>query len=735
MNGRRFAVVALAGLGLACGGGDGSTFIRIQVERGTAPEEIARVIAGLRVSAAGAESFGTTVAIEPGALPFRLSYYPGVKAGSLDFRVEGLSVAGQVLAAGGGKVPDVATFGAEILRIALDSPGLPEPAPEPGPDAAPDLPEDADEDIPPDGPDPDGPPPDLPSGDSPPAKLGDPCLGDAGCASGHCVREKMLDALGVCCDKPCAGPCESCTAGKPGVCTPATAGTDPRDRCAVDTANRCGLDGMCDGFGICRNQVVGTSCGAGMCADELTYATPRTCDGGGTCRASSTVDCRPFKCGAAGCKTTCGGDADCAPGKTCSGGSCGLKPNGSMCAGDGECASGKCRQGACCPTDCSGCSSCGVPGSLGACIPATAGTDPNGVCSSDSCHDGACDGTGGCKVLVGTTCASSVCKPTGIDAGRFACTAAGTCTETVTGCMGYVCAAGACKTTCTGPSDCDGTHRCSAGSCVPRYPTGYACFADTDCLTGYCRDGYCCDGGCGGTCRSCAKAQKGGGENGTCGPIAAGIDPDGECGLTYCSGASVGACLAACSGGVCSADCKPAAYCEAGVGGMATCVSRRLPGKDCTTACECTSATCGSYYGDNDMDAHGRPGATSLHCSNTDGTAPSGYATVGDDCCDIDLNTHPYTTKVPWFDAANGCGTYDYDCSTVEEHERTGTYDCSGVCATGCTAKANHPGWDPSDPGCGFSTAWVLDCTQKPIGGCALQCKINSSALTKQRCH
>jgi hypothetical protein len=54
---------------------------------------------------------------------------------------------------------------------------------------------------------------------------------------------------------------------------------------------------------------------------------------------------------------------------------------------------------------------------------------------------------------------------------------------------------------------------------------GAACVTPTECASGYCIDGYCCSGSCDGTCESCAVPSS----LGTCSPIAANTDPDGEC--------------------------------------------------------------------------------------------------------------------------------------------------------------------------------------------------------------
>jgi len=83
---------------------------------------------------------------------------------------------------------------------------------------------------------------------------------------------------------------------------------------------------------------------------------------------------------------------------------------------------------------------------------------------------------------------------------------------------------------CAGDAACDG-----AGGCI--VPTGGACSADVECLSGFCRDGFCCGNSCDGVCRSCGIT----GLEGSCILYSSGSDPDNECtDPDVCNGA--GAC-------------------------------------------------------------------------------------------------------------------------------------------------------------------------------------------------
>src|SRR5258706_421668 len=103
------------------------------------------------------------------------------------------------------------------------------------------------------------------------------------------------------------------------------AGTDPKKKCAPANADplSCLADGLCDGFGICRNFAPSTkACGATTCSG--TSVQGNLCSGDGVCKTSTGQDCSPSKCqvntdggGGGSCATSCNLDGDCAPTAFC----------------------------------------------------------------------------------------------------------------------------------------------------------------------------------------------------------------------------------------------------------------------------------------------------------------------------------------------------------------------------------------------------------------------------------
>src|SRR5262249_7114295 len=71
-------------------------------------------------------------------------------------------------------------------------------------------------------------------------------------------------------------------------------------------------------------------------------------------------------------------------------------------------------------------------------------------------------------------------------------------------------------------------HCAADRTCQPRRAQGEACH-DGSCSSGFCVDGVCCDAACDGPCQACTAQLKGDGDDGHCGPIAAGTDPEDEC--------------------------------------------------------------------------------------------------------------------------------------------------------------------------------------------------------------
>ncbi len=145
--------------------------------------------------------------------------------------------------------------------------------------------------------------------------------------------------------------------------------------------------------------------------------------------------------------------------------------NGTGCAANSpsSCASGNCVEGVCCDVaQCSGpCKSCNAAGSEGTCVLATAGTEVPGSCAGGQ----ACDGSGNCKSMNGTSCTSPDVCASGICADGVCCDTAcsGTCSSCNQPGLAGKCSphqagtdpesecgqgTGVCKSTCDGVGSC-----------------------------------------------------------------------------------------------------------------------------------------------------------------------------------------------------------------------------------------------------------------------------------------
>jgi hypothetical protein len=112
---------------------------------------------------------------------------------------------------------------------------------------------------------------------------------------------------------------------------------------------------------------------------------------------------------------------------------------------------------------------------------------------------------------------------------------------------------------------------------------GSACATDGECSGGSCVDGFCCDVACAGPCEACSSAKKGGGQDGACGPVADGTDPDSEC-----AGDGLSCTVASCSAGACST-AQQANTCL--IAGSCYSVGNVNPGDPCATCSPVVSAT------------------------------------------------------------------------------------------------------------------------------------------------
>jgi Cellulose binding domain len=440
------------------------------------------------------------------------------------------------------------------------------------------------------------------------------CAATTECASGFCEQ-------GACCVSACTGSCRSCNlAGTAGTCTLVAPGQDPLGQCTDAGASSCGTDGSCDGGGGCRLYASGTTCLAVSCTGS-TLMPARTCNGTGTCLATTGSSCGAYVCGASACKVSCAADADCVAPNVCVGGACTKKPLGTTCAAGTECGSGLCQQGVCCASACTGtCQSCALSGTAGTCTNVPTGQDPLGQCTDQGAStcgtDGLCNGAGACRLYgAGTACQGASCSGSTATPART-CDGTGTC-QTVSGtaCDPYACGATACKTTCSVAADCVSPFTCIGGSCVKKGP-GATCAAGGECLSGVCAQGVCCQTACAGTCQSCALT----GTAGTCTSVPAGQDPLNQCadnGAAACGtdgacngsgacrlyGAGTTCAAASCTGTTLTSarTCNGTGTCQAATTsgcapfacGSAACNTTCTTSADCASPNVCNAGSCG----------------------------------------------------------------------------------------------------------------------------------------------
>jgi hypothetical protein len=172
-------------------------------------------------------------------------------------------------------------------------------------------------------------------------------------------------------------------------------------------------------------------------------------------------------------------------------------------------------------------------------------------------------------------------------------------------------------------------------------PLGYGCSANPECASDFCVDGVCCESACDQQCFTCHLT----GEFGTCAPQFAGDDLSAS---EPCTGAKT-----------CTLDLSSS---------TSGCELKDL--QKCSSDGECASGSCRTFYVDQDGDGYGTSSSLGL-CDEVSSGPPPGYSTVSGDCCDSDPDANPGVAASMWFDYADACGSFDFNCDGVLEKEYT----------------------------------------------------------------
>lgn len=337
--------------------------------------------------------------------------------------------------------------------------------------------------------------------------LGSICGGPTACSSGFCED-------GVCCDRACPGPCESCSA---------TTG-----KCEVVASGQPGR-GLCNGY-LCDGEA---DCPI-ACTRSAHCALGYFCTTGNSCAPQRELgaSCEPTSdCADSEDCRVCRSQLICAD-RHCCDDSYPCRELGQSCDRDEDCASNHCADGVCCNEACSGlCEACDGAESAGYCRPiqgqprSSRGGCPEGgidepcqqrICDGESvdtcsgyvsqdveciaarCSNGVvqprsvCDGKGKCDIQAEIRCAPYVCQgvhcveecQTNDQCSKgYQCSDAKKCLTTAfcsgdvrmlldekRNCAPYRCQFGECLQSCTSTDDCILNHVCD--------PTGHECVPD-----------------------------------------------------------------------------------------------------------------------------------------------------------------------------------------------------------------------------------------------------------------
>lgn len=466
--------------------------------------------------------------------------------------------------------------------------------------------------------------PDLPDGET--------CEEGRECISGHC-NNNICCSGGDCCTTP--ADCPASYSRAPTCDSPSTCqGT--RDA-AICVDHVCGTLPDVPDDSACTSDIEALTCGL--------YPS-RFCSGG-------TDQMPPM------CATSCTADSECIEGAHCKNNIC--RPNldnGQQCDADSECKSGHCQNGFCCDS--------------GDCCASASDCSPSTYGEPSECNDAAsCQGTRRDPVCVDNQCAMG--PPIDDDSG---------CAGRVSNDCGLypsvMCTsmpdqpsdqAALCPSSCSTNADCDPGAYCMDGQCHPRGMPGDACTASHQCQDGtQCVDGVCCTSACTGTCMACNVP----GSLGTCSPIPANTDPDGECGAVSCSdyfwGWSGNACYRHANAPASAVSCNGAGACQTA---EEVCPSqpRGAVQIECDATCQDTRpGTC--------------TGTTPGACNNR----PSGTQTCGVGACErtvAECNAGTPVECVPGTPQSETCDGVDNDCDgSVDEGLSGDQYEPNNTCGS-----------------------------------------------------
>ena len=305
------------------------------------------------------------------------------------------------------------------------------------------------------------------------AALGAACALDGDCAEGNCVPGP--GGASICCDAPCDGTCQACSAEGRCDAVPASDARCLAVACPADNACReypaALTDNLCRGLGQCQS--------AQDCpATALQPAASCDCDATGACTLRRGVRCTA--------------SAECGAASACV----------ANIAGETVCCAQACGEGLVCARDGSGCVEC--EGTEVSCEGQTAIHCEAGLRVADACPNG-------CTIGVGCNAQA----PVGFSCTAAPCIAGAVCQDDIVGarrCCVRNCAAEGKECSPDGSCVCPAGQVSSGNGCS--LEQGDPCGSgNAQCGAGLsCVDGVCCNEACTGACESCSAP----GSIGTC---------------------------------------------------------------------------------------------------------------------------------------------------------------------------------------------------------------------------
>jgi hypothetical protein len=116
-------------------------------------------------------------------------------------------------------------------------------------------------------------------------------------------------------------------------------------------------------------------------------------------------------------------------------------------------------------------------------------------------------------------------------------------------------------------------------------------------------------------------------------------------------------------------------------------VCKVADGEACESDGACATGHCQTFFVDADGDGFGTAESGRI-CATIGAPAPAGYSATTGDCCDIDTGANPAVPGDTYFEFADACGSFDWNCDGTVEQRMVCPGNPTLACGADCIVNA-----------------------------------------------